>query len=50
MTHVFVAEFESAEDRDYYVSKDPAHAALNKSIKHLVEKAQVVDFMDDVHV
>ncbi|KAI9698126.1 MAG: hypothetical protein M1836_004128 [Candelina mexicana] len=50
MTHAFVAEFKSAADRDYYVSKDPVHLALNQSIGQLIEKAQVVDFTDDVHV
>ena len=49
MTHAFVAEFGSLEDRDYYVSKDPVHLDLNKSIKHLVENFQAMDFVDHVY-
>ncbi|KAL2022811.1 hypothetical protein VTK56DRAFT_4627 [Thermocarpiscus australiensis] len=46
MTHGFVVEFASAEDRDYYVTKDPAHLAFAKSLEGLLEKATVVDFID----
>jgi hypothetical protein len=41
-----VVEFDSAEDRDYYLTKDPAHLAFVGSIGDLVEKAIVVDFND----
>jgi hypothetical protein len=41
-------EFESAEDRDYYVRKDPAHLAFVKSIGDVIEKAQVLDFTPGV--
>lgn len=44
MTHGFVAEFESVEDRDYYVSEDPIHLALGKRVSHLVEDFQCLDF------
>ncbi|KAL2760181.1 hypothetical protein ACRALDRAFT_1091148 [Sodiomyces alcalophilus JCM 7366] len=44
ITHGFVVEFASAEDRDYYVKDDPAHQAFVKSIGGLIEKAVVVDF------
>ncbi|OCK78967.1 hypothetical protein K432DRAFT_444246 [Lepidopterella palustris CBS 459.81] len=44
ITHAFVVEFASAEDRDYYVTEDPSHQAFVKSIGDVVEKAQVVDF------
>ncbi|OCL03145.1 stress responsive A/B barrel domain protein [Glonium stellatum] len=44
ITHAFIVEFESAEDRDYYVRKDPAHLSFVSSIGKVVEKAQVVDF------
>lgn len=44
ITHGFVVEFASVEDRDYYVTKDPTHTAFVKSIEDLVEKAIVVDF------
>ncbi|KAJ5677722.1 uncharacterized protein N7477_003355 [Penicillium maclennaniae] len=44
MTHAFVVEFASAEDRDYYIQKDPAHLAFVQSLGGVVEKAQVVDY------
>ncbi|EAW11893.1 Dabb family protein [Aspergillus clavatus NRRL 1] len=44
ITHVFVVEFESVEDRDYYVQKDSAHLEFVKSLGAVLEKAQVVDF------
>ncbi|KAK3342162.1 hypothetical protein B0T25DRAFT_360041 [Lasiosphaeria hispida] len=44
MTHGFVAEFASVEDRNYYVTTDPAHRAFVKSIEDLVEKSIVVSF------
>lgn len=38
-------EFASEEDRNYYVSEDPVHAAfVNEVRKHLV-KGQAVDFV-----
>jgi hypothetical protein len=37
-------EFESEEDRDYYVAKDPAHLAFIRDIAGLAEKVQVLDF------
>jgi hypothetical protein len=46
ITHGFVVEFASREDRDYYVKEDPTHQAFVKSIEDLVEKAIVVDFND----
>ncbi|KAI9041334.1 Dabb family protein [Aspergillus affinis] len=48
ITHVFVAEFASAEDRDYYVNEDPAHLAFVKSVGGIAEKVQVIDFTDGV--
>jgi hypothetical protein len=44
MTHIFVVELESEEDRKYYLEKDPAHLAFVGSIGNVVEKVQVVDF------
>jgi len=44
LTHAFVVEFASEDDRDYYVRHDPAHQAFVKSIGVVVEKAQVLDF------
>lgn len=49
ITHAFVVHFASADDRDYYVSKDPAHLAFVKSLDGIIEKAQVVDFIDGVY-
>ncbi|GLA93447.1 hypothetical protein AtubIFM61612_010644 [Aspergillus tubingensis] len=49
ITHAFVVHFASADDRDYYVSKDPAHLAFVKSLDGIIEKAQAVDFIDRVY-
>ncbi|KAK3380994.1 hypothetical protein B0H63DRAFT_560785 [Podospora didyma] len=49
ITHGFVVEFSSAEDRDYYVSTDPAHRAFVQSIGGLVEKLIVVDYTPGVY-
>ena len=43
-THGFVMEFESAEDRDYYVSKDPAHQDFIKAAGPKVANVKVLDF------
>lgn len=43
-THAFVVEFESREDRDYYVKADEAHLGLVAGLGSLVAGAQVVDF------
>ncbi|KAF5008541.1 hypothetical protein FDECE_5197 [Fusarium decemcellulare] len=48
LTHGFVAEFKSAEDRDYYVKKDPAHQAFIATLPALLEKVVAVDFTDGV--
>ncbi|KAI0377182.1 stress responsive A/B barrel domain protein [Hypomontagnella monticulosa] len=48
MTHSFVFQFESVEDRDYYVKKDPAHLEFVSTIKDLVEDAHVMDFIPGV--
>ena len=49
ITHGFVVEFESIEDRDYYVTEDPVHQGFAKSIGDVVEKAQVIDFTPNVY-
>jgi len=48
ITHVFVSEFDSEEDRQYYLNKDPAHLAFVKSLAGVVEKVQSVDFAPGV--
>ncbi|KAK0649346.1 stress responsive A/B barrel domain protein [Cercophora newfieldiana] len=44
ITHVFVCEFENAEDRAYYLNEDPTYAAFCKNVEGIIEKKQVVDF------
>jgi Stress responsive A/B Barrel Domain len=39
-------EFSSAEERDYYVDKDPTHQEFKKLAGQVLEKAQVIDFTD----
>ncbi|POS74907.1 stress responsive A/B barrel domain-containing protein [Diaporthe helianthi] len=39
-----VVEFASTQDRDYYVTQDPAHQQLKKSISSLVQRVVVVDW------
>lgn len=46
ITHAFIVEFESAEDRDYY--DDPAHDEFKNLAGKVLEKAQVIDFIDRV--
>ena len=41
---MFVVEFDSVEDRDYYVKTDPTHQAFIKHAGTVLEKATVVDF------
>ncbi|KAF2114958.1 stress responsive A/B barrel domain-containing protein [Lophiotrema nucula] len=48
LTHAFVLDFASIEDRDYYVDKDPVHDQFKKDVGVLLEKAQVIDFEDGV--
>jgi hypothetical protein len=44
MTHAFILEFDSVEDRNYYVEEDPAHIAFQDRIKPVVEGVLVLDF------
>jgi hypothetical protein len=48
MSHAFVLQFYSNEDRDYYVNKDPAHQAFKDAAGAVVEKTLVVDFQDGI--
>lgn len=43
-THGFVVEFESEEDRDYYVSKDPAHQDFIKFAGEHLQNVKVIDY------
>ena len=40
----FIVEFDSLEDRDYYVGQDPTHQAFIKGRGGIIEKAIVVDY------
>jgi stress responsive alpha/beta barrel protein len=48
MTHVFVEEFETEEDRKYYLEEEPGHKEFVKSLGGLVEKVQVIDFIPGI--
>jgi hypothetical protein len=50
MSHAFIMQFYSSEDRDYYVEHDPVHQAFKAAAAKIVQKAQVVDFLDGVFV
>ncbi|KAH7234622.1 uncharacterized protein BKA55DRAFT_597641 [Fusarium redolens] len=43
ITHAFVIQFDSPEDRDYYALKDPVHLAVVAELGPLVEKVQIID-------
>ncbi|EUC39037.1 hypothetical protein COCVIDRAFT_35306 [Bipolaris victoriae FI3] len=43
-THGFVVEFESEEDRDYYVYKDPAHQDFVKLAGEVANGVKVFDY------
>ncbi|KAK4447761.1 stress responsive A/B barrel domain protein [Podospora aff. communis PSN243] len=45
ITHVFMCEFENAEDREYYLHEDPTYADFCKRFEGIIEKKQVVDFV-----
>ncbi|KAI0539985.1 stress responsive A/B barrel domain-containing protein [Xylaria digitata] len=42
--YAFVVEFESIEDRDFYVNNDQAHKAFIANASPIIEKAIVVDY------
>lgn len=44
VTHAFVVEFASVEDREYYVKQDPAHIAFVKKVIPFLAKPYIVDF------
>ncbi|KAI1394581.1 dabb-domain-containing protein [Hypoxylon fuscum] len=45
-THAFVLEFESLEDRDYYVDTDPIHQEFKAFVGPFIEKIIVVDYSE----
>jgi hypothetical protein len=46
LTHAFIVEFDSEDDRNYYIANDPSHQAFKESIGSVVENATVLDFTD----
>ena len=40
---MIVTEFESAADRDYYATKDPAHLSVAADLPPLLKALQVLD-------
>jgi len=48
-THGFVSEFQSEEDRKYYLEKDPAHLEFVASLKDVVQNVRVLDFQPGVY-
>lgn len=44
ITHVFIIEFETTADRDFFVNEDAAHKAFIEKNIPRVEKTQVVNF------
>ena len=41
-------EFENDADWQYYLKEDPAHIEFKKSLRDVVEKVGVVDYMPGV--
>lgn len=48
LTHAFVVEFETEQDRTYYAKEDPAHLDYVKSVLPVLESVTVVDFAPGV--
>ncbi|KAH7367737.1 stress responsive a b barrel domain-containing protein [Plectosphaerella cucumerina] len=46
ITHAFVVEFASEEDRDYYVKEDLAHRAYAQGLGSVIGKIVVTDFIN----
>lgn len=42
MTHAFVLEFASVEDKDFYLLEDPVHRAFSVKAAPLIEDSVVV--------
>ena len=48
ISHAFVLQFHSIEDRDYYVNDDPVHKTFKEAAASALEKAIVVDYQNGV--
>jgi hypothetical protein len=44
LTHVFLSEFESEEDRNYYLQSDPAHREYGEFLLTVTQTIRVMDF------
>ncbi|KAJ6447147.1 hypothetical protein O9K51_01922 [Purpureocillium lavendulum] len=44
LTHGFVVQFDSTEDRDYYVNDDPVHQGFKDLAGPIIEKVCVLDY------
>jgi len=43
-SHGFVVEFESEEDRKYYLESDPSHVEFKTEVGKILQNVRVVDF------
>jgi hypothetical protein len=48
LTHAFISEFETEEDRRYYLERDPSYLEFGRSISGIVAQVQVIDFSPGV--
>ena len=48
ISHAFVLQFHSIEDRDYYVNDDPVHKTFKEAAASALEKAIVIDYQNGV--
>ncbi|KAI0114748.1 stress responsive A/B barrel domain protein [Daldinia grandis] len=48
ITHAFVVEFASIEDRNYYVNSDPHHSEFKNFILPFLENFLIVDYSEGV--
>lgn len=46
--HGFVHEFESAEDRDYYMNKNPAHLGFVARTRDMMEDVRMMGYQPGV--
>ena len=49
LTHGFVVEFASEEDREYYLTKDPAHLEFGKTNSSKWDGVTVLDYEKGVY-
>lgn len=49
MTHGFVVEFASKDDRDYYVWEDPSHKKFQEKNRPRFDDVRVIDYEKGVY-